>query len=226
MAVNTPGMPVWADLATPDLEASKAFYTNLFGWTANTSTEPEAAGYTMFAKDGQTVAGVGPVQMQGQPTAWTTYISTADADETTALVEKAGGSVLVPPMDVMEYGRMAVFTDEGGAAFATWEPRTNNGADVFNVPGAITWTELATRDPMGAKAFYGEVFGWTHEDTAMEGVQYTTWQHEGRGIAGMMPMTGDQWPPEMPAHWMVYFAVEDPDAVAAKAGKASSPSSG
>ena len=37
----------------------------------------------------------------------------------------------------------------------------------MNVPGALTWNELATTDVERAKEFYGELFGWRFED--MEG---------------------------------------------------------
>jgi predicted enzyme related to lactoylglutathione lyase len=217
MSVTTAGVPIWVDLASSDVEGAKAFYGGLFGWTVTDSAEPDAGGYCTFKQDGQTVAGVGPIQMGGQPTAWTTYVSTDNAEETAAMVEKAGGQVLAPPMDVMGYGRMALFTDQSGAPFAVWQPGSVTGADVFNVPGSLTWTELTTRDPEGCKAFYGEVFGWTAEDAAMGPVNYTTWTLDGRGIAGMMPMAGSAWPAEVPAHWMVYFAVADTDATAAKA---------
>ncbi len=35
-------------------------------------------------------------------------------------------------------------------------------------------------------------------------------------VGGMLPMVGDMWPPELPSHWMVYFAVEDTDAAATR----------
>ena len=31
-------------------------------------------------------------------------------------------------------------------------------------PGTFCWVDLATTDPAGAKAFYGELFGWEAED--------------------------------------------------------------
>ncbi|MGH3990819.1 MAG: VOC family protein, partial [Pseudonocardiaceae bacterium] len=37
-----------------------------------------------------------------------------------------------------------------------------------------------------------------------------------RKIAGMLQMD-DRWPADVPSHWMAYFAVEDTDAVAARA---------
>jgi len=53
-----------------------------------------------------------PADEPGQPTAWTTYISTPNAEETAKKVTEAGGQVLSPPMQVMEEGSMAVFADQ------------------------------------------------------------------------------------------------------------------
>ena len=101
--------------------------------------------------------------MEGQPPAWTTYVSVEDADESIAKVKAAGGTVFVEPMDVLDVGRMAVFADPTGAAAAVWQPRRHIGAGLVNEPGALAWNELTTRDTAAAKAFYGEVFGWEAE---------------------------------------------------------------
>ena len=211
------GTPNWVDLGSPDLEATKEFYGGLFGWEAQVATEPEAGGYTMFSKDGKSVAGAGPLMAEGQPPAWTTYVAADDADKIAERVKAAGGAVVVPPMDVMGYGRMAIFSDTSGAVFAVWQAGTMPGGEVFNVPGALTWNELATRDAEGARAFYGNVFGWGSDETQMGPLTYVTWQLDGRPIGGLMPMVGEEWPTDMPPHWMVYFAVDDADAAATKA---------
>src|SRR5215471_3595785 len=109
--VIAPGTPSWVDLSTSDLEAARRFYTGLFGWQANPVPEPEAGGYTMFQLAGKHVAGVGQAQNPQQPSAWTTYVSVTDADAVAASVREAGGTVLMPPMDVMQAGRMAIFQD-------------------------------------------------------------------------------------------------------------------
>ena len=84
--------------------------------------------------------------MEGQPPAWTTYISVEDADASIAKVKAAGGMVFVEPMDVLDVGRMAVFADPTGAAAAVWQPRRHIGAGLVNEPGALAWNELSTRD--------------------------------------------------------------------------------
>jgi predicted enzyme related to lactoylglutathione lyase len=211
MTVPTPGVPNWVDLGTADLEDAKRFYSGLFGWTAYVSPEPEAGGYTTFHLGGLPVAGAGPLFGEGQPTAWSTYIATADSDTIAARVEAAGGKVLVAPFDVLDQGRMAAFLDQAGAPFSVWEPAMMRGAEIFDVPGALTWNELTTRDIEGSKQFYGLVFGWMARDASVSGLPYVIWEHAGESIAGMQPMLGNEWPDDLPPHWMVYFAVSDCD---------------
>jgi predicted enzyme related to lactoylglutathione lyase len=154
---------------------------------------------------------VGPLFGAGQQTAWSTYIATTDADDVAARVEAAGGKVLVAPFDVMEQGRMAAFLDQAGAPFSVWEPGIMPGAEVFDVPGALTWNELTTRDVDGSMAFYHSIFGWTARQSTMAGAPYVLWECDGQAIAGMQPMIGREWPDDLPPHWMIYFAVRDCD---------------
>ena len=210
MTPPTPGVPNWVDLGTADLEDATRFYSSLFGWEAEVSGE-EYGGYTTFSLDGRAVAGAGPLYGEGQPTAWSTYVATDDADAIAARVEDAGGKVLVPPFDVMFQGRMAAFLDQAGAPFSVWQPGTMRGAEVFDEPGALTWNELNTRDIDGSKAFYSSVFGWTWRDSSMGGLPYVVWENHGTPICGMQPMLGPEWPIDMPPHWMIYLAVHDCD---------------
>lgn len=214
-----PGIPNWVDLGTSDLEDAKRFYSALFGWTADVAPQPEAGGYTVFRKGGKAVAGAGPLFSEGQPAAWSTYVATDDADAAARRVEAAGGKVLVAPFDVMDQGRMGAFLDHAGASFSVWQPMAMPGADVFNEPGALSWNELTTRDPDGSKAFYHSVFGWDADDETAGAVTYTTFKLTDRPVAGMMPMAGEAWPPDLPPHWMVYFAVDDADVTAGRAAE-------
>lgn len=220
MPEYAPGTPSWVELSTPDADASAAFYDELMGWRA---TEPgpaeETGGYRMFQYDGKNVAGMMPHMQQGQPTAWATYISVADADETASKVKEAGGNTIVEPMDVMDLGRMAFFMDPSGAAFGVWQPRNFAGADLVNEPGSLCWNEVLTRDAESGKAFYPQVFGWHAGRPSFEGAPdtYTVWEAEGRPVGGMMQMSDEYFPAEVPSHWNVCFAVADCDATVAKA---------
>lgn len=207
-----PGTPSWVDLATPDLDAAAEFYSGLFGWEFVEAGDPEeTGGYRMAQLGGKTVAGLMPLTQEGQPPAWQSYVTVANAEASAAAVGEAGGQVVMAPMDVMDAGRMAVLADSTGAVFAVWQPRGSIGAEVVNEPGALSWNELETRDPAAAKAFYGSVFGWQFEDHDMGEMTYTEWKLNGDSVGGMADITG-QIPDEVPAHWMAYFAVADADA--------------
>ena len=217
MATYANGTPSWVDLGSPDLDASAAFYGGLFGWT---TTEPgpveETGGYRMFLNGGQLVAGLGPSQ-EGQPIVWTTYLAVDDADKTAELVQSNGGAVFLEPMDVMDAGRMAIFADTAGAAFGVWQAGQHTGAELVNEPGALTWNELLTRDLESVKRFYAQVFGIEPAEFPMgDGPPYTIFNVEGRGVAGVLVM-GEDFPAEVPSHWVTYFAVDDTDATVAKA---------
>ena len=86
------GTPSWVDHATKDLDASNSFYGTLFGWEADDQGE-DMGHYTIMRKGGKTVAGNMKAMMEGQPSAWVSYISVADADATIELAKKAGAIV-------------------------------------------------------------------------------------------------------------------------------------
>jgi predicted enzyme related to lactoylglutathione lyase len=136
------------------------------------------------------------------------YVRVEDADATVAKARQVGGVVHVEPMSVLDYGRMAVLADPTGAVFGIWQPGRNVGAGVVGEPGAMSWNELSTRDPEAAKSFYGDVFGWSFDEKEYERGAYTIISLDEEGIGGVT----DRVPAEAPAHWLVYFAVEDADA--------------
>lgn len=207
------GVPSWVDMGTRDLEASMRFYSGLLGWDGQDMGE-EAGHYTIVLKAGKQVAALSPQQDDPGPPRWTTYVNVDDADEATRKAESAGGKIIVPPMDVMTAGRMAIFADTTGAVIAAWQPGQHIGAQLVNEPGALIWTELTTRDLAASKSFYSEVFGWGWGGSD----DYAEVQVGGRSIAGVSPRRPDM-PADIPDHWLVYFGSADVDADAAKAGE-------
>jgi hypothetical protein len=216
---HDPGTPSWSDLGTPDLDGSIAFYSGLFGWQIDKGPE-EAGGYSMALLKGKPVAGLGLLMSEGQPPSWSTYVSVADVEETAQKVRDSGGQVFMEPMKVEigadHFGSMGVFADPTGAVFSVWEPHQHIGAQLVMEPGALVWHELVTRDIDTAKKFYGSVFGWRGDTNEAGPTTYTEWKLGERAIGGMLQMN-EEWPQDIPAHWMTYFAVADADAAAAKA---------
>lgn len=209
------GAPCWVDLMTSDAERSRAFYSELFGWTAE-EPNPEFGGYFNFAKDGVRVAGGMPNQQAGMPDVWSVYLATDDAAKTLELAAANGGQVLVQAMPVADLGIMGFVTDSGGAHIGLWQPGLHKGFGNVAEAGAPSWFELHTRDYAAAVDFYRNVFHW---DTNVEGdtpeFRYTTMKHGEDRYAGVMDASGFL-PEGVPAHWAVYFGVDDADAALAK----------
>src|SRR6202012_2463266 len=75
-----PGTFIWADLATPDPAAAKAFYGELFAWEAEDMPVGDGgAVYSMQRRDGHFVAAIAPQQESdiaaGVPPVWNSYVS-------------------------------------------------------------------------------------------------------------------------------------------------------
>ncbi len=213
------GAPCWIDLMTSDPDLSRAFYGELFGWTSEEAGE-EYGGYINFFREGVHVAGAMRNDPSwGAPDVWSVYLAVADAPPTADAAAANGGSVMVPPMAVTTLGTMAVLTDPGGAAIGLWQPGDHKGFGVLDEPGSPSWFELHTRDYDAAVPFYEKVFDWdTHTMGDTPEFRYTTLGEGESQLAGIMDSSA--WLPEdVPAHWAVYFAVDDTDASLAATAK-------
>lgn len=213
------GMFHWVDLATADVEASKSFYLELFGWKDVDMPMGGGQVYTMLQKNDKNVCGLYSMgeeqRKQGIPSHWMAYINVNDVDETAAKVAPAGGQLLMEPSDVGESGRMAMIQDPTGATVALWQPKTNEGSSLYGEHGALGWTELLTTDTEKAEAFFSQVFGYSTEHQQMGPTEYILFKVGDKEAAGMMQIA-PEWG-EVPPHWMVYFVVDDCDAMVDKA---------
>jgi hypothetical protein len=200
--------PAWVDLAAADPAAAGDFYSRLFGWNVEVNPDPQYGGYGLARMDGRDVAGIGPKQSADQPTAWSLYIGTDDAGRLAERVQGAGGSVVAPPFDVGDQGRMAVFQDPSGAFISAWQPGRMSG---FGTQGrnAFSWAELNARGLDRAIPFYQSVFGWQPKTSDGE-MPYTEFQIDGQSIAGAMEIN-PAMPAQVPSHWLIYFGVDDID---------------
>ncbi len=209
---TTTNRPVWADLASPDAAASRAFYEKLFGWNVEVNPDPGYGGYGIAKVGGKDVAGIGPKMSPEQPTVWSLYIGTDDAAALAAKVQAAGGTVVGQPFPIGDQGTMAVFQDPAGAFISAWQAAAMTGFQSAG-SGAYGWAELNARGVANALPFYGSVFGWTTRSSDMgEGnPPYTEFLLGGDSVAGAWEMN-PAMPPDVPSYWMVYFNVDDVDA--------------
>jgi predicted enzyme related to lactoylglutathione lyase len=215
---HQPGTFCWFELATTDAARAKAFYLPLFGWTANDFPMGPSEVYTVFQKDGRDAAAGytmrEDMQKAGVPPHWMPYITVESADDSAKKAASLGGTLVMPPFDVMDKGRMVVVADPSGATFALWQPNTSPGVEVINEPGSFAWAELHSGDVDKAKAFYTGLFGWTAAGMPVGDAEYTVFSLGERPAGGMFPLMPGQ-PPV--SYWETYFEVPDCDAAVAAA---------
>jgi predicted enzyme related to lactoylglutathione lyase len=217
-----PGVPCWYELASTDPAKSFAFHHALFGWSRTDMDMPMGT-YSFLANGNGTVGAMWPMPPEqaaaGTPSYWAVYFLVADCDAATAQAVALGGSVVMPPMDVENMGRMSVLTDPTGATFSLWQSKGDGGGDmVFDEDYAMCWVELATRDVSRAREFYAALLGWTYTESPLpmsDNAVYAQLSAHGVAYGGMLPMDKN-WG-DIPPHWAVYVRVPDVDAALARA---------
>ncbi len=209
----------WVDLSTPNVSDSVHFYRDLLGWTIERTSTDMGDYYVGKVGDFETA---GMMQQspdaQETPAIWTPFIYVEDIDHTVTKLGGAGGRVLTPPFSIPGGAKVAVVTDSTGAMFALMSGGERpHGVYLSNEAGCVCWFELMTRDTAAAEGFYSAVFDWKPVTEATgSGQDYTMFKLADEDVAGMIEMPADV-PAAAPAHWTVYFAVDDCVAAQARA---------
>jgi predicted enzyme related to lactoylglutathione lyase len=120
---GVPGTLCWADLSTPDADAAKLFYENVFGWKV-TPGEKDTSGYLHIQNGDHYIGGIPPAQYRNPnaPPHWLIYFHVDDADAATAKAKELGARVYMEPMTMEGVGRWSVVADPQGAVFALFQP--------------------------------------------------------------------------------------------------------
>jgi predicted enzyme related to lactoylglutathione lyase len=205
---QTVGKFVWHEQVSSDPKQAQDFYTQLFGWGTDVF-KPGEVDYTMIASGGQMHGGFSKAMEGAPPPHWLSHIHVDDVDETVEKAKSAGGKLAAGPFDMSEVGRMAIISDPQGAYVGVYQPEGAMPAS----EGVFVWDELGTNDVDAAQRFYETVFGWTTSDMGSEYGGYRVFNRGETGIAGLMTNPEASIPPQ----WQPYVAVDDPDAIAAKA---------
>jgi len=213
---NRHGSFIWYELLTSDPDAAAAFYGEVIGWTAAGAGQP-GVDYRIFSAGGTPVAGHmklpdGASEMGMRP-GWLGYIGVDDVDAAVGDIERAGGKVHMPAMDMEGVGRMALVADPQGIPFYVMRGESEEASTSFAPAEArhCNWNELSTPDQDGALAFYTGRFGWEKGEVMpmgeMGGYQFI--DHDGSMIGAIMTA-----PPGRPAGWNFAFGVPSIDEAA------------
>ena len=80
--------------------------------------------------------------------------------------------------------------------------------------GEVHWNELGTRDVDAAKTYYTQTCGWSWQAMDMPDGAYHVASLGETMVAGMWDISNVPGMEELPAHWVMYLAVDDVDKAA------------
>lgn len=146
------GKFVWHDLLTPDIAASRKFYSGLFNWTYE-----QQGRYSVILNNGLRIGGMLEVKPEPRNDAealWLAYISVPDVDKASAYVEDQGGHILKGPLDMTNRGRGALVADPLGAQFLLLHALGGDPADNEPAVGSWLWDELWSNQALDSYIFY------------------------------------------------------------------------
>ena len=103
----------WCELITEDAASAKTFYAQLFGWDTEEVILPDKT-YRVLTSGGKPVGG-GILEMPGMPAMWGVYVTVDDVDLSAGLAVQLGATILLPPTDIPNVGRICVIRDPQGA---------------------------------------------------------------------------------------------------------------
>ena len=116
----------WNELVSSDVEASKNFYTRVFGWEGKDMPMSRGGTYTVFESDGAPVAGMIPMECttapEGTPTHWFSYINVESVEATCRATVDAGGTVVREPFPVPGMGIIAILSAADGSLYGVMQP--------------------------------------------------------------------------------------------------------
>jgi predicted enzyme related to lactoylglutathione lyase len=219
-AVLPSGIPCWVELATLDEEATRRFYSRLFGWTFHLNPDPATPdGRYLVATLGRLPVGGLYRTPAGRPSHWTINISVASTASAAQWVAHLGGAVTLGPVDIPGRGSIVHAEDPTGAPLVLWRPPADWNFGI-GLPCTFATADLNTHDGPAADAFFCRLFRYTALQIGdTRGVDYTEWRLEQEPVLYRYVM-GPEYPRNTPAHWMVYFAVDPALGINATAGHA------
>ena len=218
---HLPGKFVWADLFSNDVEASRKFYQQVFGWEWRLIKEPPQP-YGVFYLDELPVAGLAYREAPGGGDSgsygrWVHYISVAHVGTTESAVEQRGGRSLLQRRSFSERGDFAILSDLESAPFGVMHSLSGDPGDYRAAFNEWIWHELFTRDPEKAIRFYSELFDYQPEtDTRHPEIMQYLLRSQGylrAGVGSLSPKT------EAAPTWLGYIRVEDIKAAVKSAAK-------
>jgi predicted enzyme related to lactoylglutathione lyase len=227
------GSHIWYELMTTDPDGAKRFYEAIVPGLTVGDRLPGDLDYRMIGRsDGGSLGGVlgltEEMRSNGANPVWLGYVGVDDVDATVSRIKAKGGKVLMPAFDIPQ-GRIAMVADPQGNPFYVMKPippagQEDKQSDVFSPTEEqrVAWNELSTADPVAARSFYGELFGWTSDEFMPMGErgEYRFLAHNSQTIGAIYHPQNEGLAGKKDTGWRYYIRVPSMSkaAEAAKSG--------
>ncbi len=201
----------WTELGANEARSLSGFYAEVFGWAPeferSESPTGRSVGYATLKAGDVNVGGLYELdEHDPRMPSWLPYVDVEDTDSLTRKADALGGKILMDPVDVLTYGRLAIVEDPTEAAFALWQRRAPRAFQIGPGKSPTHGFALMTADRDRAARFYASLLGWDRR----EGEDVDAIVCGDRRIARFMdvPDAGDK----SYAQWLTHFAVDDCEA--------------
>ncbi len=202
----------WHDLVTRDVETSRKFAAEVFGWSFE-ETQGGKAEYLLASVDGHPVAGLAQMKEAGTHSSqWLTYVTVPDLDAAITAATSAGATLAIKPMEIKDRGRGAVLHDPQGAPFGLMERAAAAPQGPAAPMKTWLWHELFTKDVDAAATFYEKLFGLRPRMVKVGEADHLLLQVDTVPVVGVLETPK----PEIRPHWLPFVRVADIEAVIAK----------
>ena len=191
---------LWHDLITPNLEESKIFYGDIFGWTFEDSNF-KGTKMTTIINDGNVIGGMIEVKNANTST-WICALplSTEALNQRIKSVLASGAKAVLPPVKIPGRGKQVVFEGPLGEEFSLISENdytkkvTPKGVDKSWI-GIELWASNTSR----GQEFYETAFGVSTTQISYDNKPYWVFKSGEKLVAGMInnPIKnqGSQWVP-------------------------------
>ena len=205
-----PGKLVWHDLITPDSNASKAFYGELFDWVFK-----EHGQYVQIYSRGKLIGGIvqiKPKEGQKAVASWLASMSVPNVKEAISYIKGHGGKIVNGPVDMPNRGVGALIKDPQGAYLVVLHAKDGDPIDKNPEIGDWLWNEMWTLNLDKAVDFYK---GLGKYESTLRHKDYTILLNEGKWRAGVRLIKQKKYS----GRWVPVVRVEDPKALLRKVEK-------
>jgi uncharacterized protein len=157
---HLPGKFVWHALFTADVASARKFYGELLGWQFESPDGAEH--YSIICSGGMPIGAMVEVKPEAgvRVDQWISFLSVEDVDRAAERFA-ASGRLYRGPLDLPEFGRVAVVADPQGAPLAIMRSTSGDPPDgVEPRIGEWIWRDYVSTAPDSAFRFYADLVGW------------------------------------------------------------------